>query len=89
MAPKAPIGAAFMMMPMTREHRMRGVVDQAAQRMAALAQPHQREAEQHREEQHLQHVADLEHLRRAGPQPPPSGEVTKAPTTLSGMMCRR
>ena len=30
-APKAPIGATFMMMPMTREHRVRGVVDQAAQ----------------------------------------------------------
>ena len=39
------------------EHRMRGVVDEGAHGMAALAEAHQRETEQDREQQHLQDVA--------------------------------
>ena len=70
MAPKAPIGATFMMMAMTPNTaaRPRRHVTQA---VAALAQAHQRKAEQNRKQQHLQDIA-----------------VGKAPTTLSGMMCR-
>ena len=45
------------------EHRLRRIVDQSAQCVGSLAHPHQREAEQHREEQHLQNIADLEDLR--------------------------
>ena len=39
------------------EHGVRDFVDEGAHRVAALAQRHQREAEQDREQQHLQDVA--------------------------------
>ena len=57
MAPKAPSGAAFMMMADDAEHRLADVVDEIAHALAALAERHQREAEQDREQQHLQDVA--------------------------------
>ena len=56
-APNAPIGAAFMMMPTIAEKHVRGLVDEAEQRLAALAEHVQREGEQHGEEQHLQDLA--------------------------------
>ena len=56
-APKAPIGASFMTMPTMPKKTCEICVDERHERPAALAQREQREAEQHREEQHLQDLA--------------------------------
>ena len=56
-APNAPIGATFMMMPTMREQHVRGLLDEVEHQRAAAAEAVQREAEQHREQQHLQDLA--------------------------------
>ena len=56
-APNAPIGAAFITMAMTPNTPCAASSMKRAQRMAALAEAHQREAEQDREQQHLQDFA--------------------------------
>ena len=63
MAPNAPMGAAFMMMPTMPKSACDGLVDHAEQRLAALAQRLQPEGEQDGEEQHLQDLA-LRRTRR-------------------------
>ena len=57
MAPKAPIGAARMMKPTMPKSACAGLVDDAEQQLAALAELCSAEREQDREEQHLQDLA--------------------------------
>jgi hypothetical protein len=47
------------------EHRMGEIVHETPDPLRALAQIEERKAEQDREEQHLEHVADLEDPRRS------------------------
>src|SRR5271170_5859920 len=63
MAPNAPSGAAFMMMPMTVN--IACAASSISPRSAWARSPILISAkpEQHREEQHLQNIADLEDLR--------------------------
>ena len=56
-APNAPIGASFMMMPTIANSTCDGLLDQIEHQRAAAAEAVQAEAEQHREQQHLQDLA--------------------------------
>ena len=72
-APNAPIGAAFMTMAITPNTACAASSMKARSRVAALAEAHQRKAEQDREQQHLQDFAAAR-MRRP---------------RVSGMMCRK
>ena len=56
-APNAPIGATLMMIADDREQHVRDLLDEVEHQRAAAAELVQREAEQHREQQHLQDLA--------------------------------
>ncbi len=56
-APKAPSGATFMTMPTMPKKACAVMIDEGDERLSALAQREQREAEQDRKEQHLQDLA--------------------------------
>ena len=57
MAPKAPSGAAHIMMPTMTKTILAAIVDDIDEGLRLVADPHQREAGQDGDEQHLQDVA--------------------------------
>ena len=61
-APNAPIGAVFMMMPTMPNSTLRQPFDELEHRRAGLAGRVEREAEEHREQQHLQDVGPGERV---------------------------
>ena len=56
-APKAPTGASRITMPDDVEERVRRHLNHVDERADAWAQLQERQSEQHREQQHLQHFA--------------------------------
>ena len=66
MAPKAPIGAAFMMMPTTPKKAWETLSMKSIDRLAFFAHGREGEAEEEGEQQHLEDVSLGEGVHHAG-----------------------